>query len=131
MRPKIEEMLANIDIVLQQEKKLFNDIRMLSETKMNHAHRQLLTCLFFNITAEEYSNKEKELSTRKLNQIDEFGFDLKLETDDKGDNLWGLFSGLTRYTTHDMKKTDNSEGKMFGQTGVRERRVFKELVEMV
>ena len=131
MRPKIDEILANIGVVLEQEQKLFNDIRMLSETKMTGTHKELLTKLFFNITAEEYYNMDKELSTRKINQINEFNLDLFVETKDKGDNLWGLFSGLTRYTTHDMKKTDNSEGKMFGQTGVRERRVFKELVEMV
>ena len=61
----------------------------------------------------------------------DFRNDLRAEVAGKGDNLWGLFSGVTRYTTHSMKKTDNSEGKMFGQTGVRERRIFKELVEMV
>ena len=130
MRPKIEEMLANIDIVLQEEQKLFREIMMLSETAMTETQKDLVTCLLFNLDEEEYLN-EYELSTRKKNQLEDFRSDLKCEIAHKGDNLWGLFSGVTRYTTHTMKSTDNSEGKMFGQTGVRERRIFKELVEMV
>jgi phage/plasmid-like protein (TIGR03299 family) len=130
MRPKIEEMLANIDIVMQQEQKLFEEIIKLSETRMTHAQEDLVTALLFNLTQEEILN-EHELSTRKKNQMEDFRKDLRAEVAGKGDNLWGLFSGVTRYTTHSMKKTDNSEGKMFGQTGVRERKIFKELVEMV
>ena len=130
MRPKIEEMLANIDIVMQQEKKLFEEITKLSQTRMTHAQEDLVTALLFNLTQEEMLN-EHELSTRKKNQMEDFRKDLRTEVAGKGDNLWGLFSGVTRYTTHSMKSTDNTEGKMFGQTGVRERRIFKELVEMV
>ena len=130
MRPKIEVMLANIDVVLEQEQKLFREITMLSETAMTETQKDLVTTLLFNLDEEEYLN-EFELSTRKKNQLEDFRSDLKCELAHKGDNLWGLFSGVTRYTTHSMKSTDNSEGKMFGQTGVRERRIFKELVEMV
>ena len=130
MRPKIEVMLANIDIVLEQEQKLLREITMLSETAMTETQKDLVTTLLFNLDEEEYLN-EHELSTRKKNQLEDFRTDLRTEIAHKGDNLWGLFSGVTRYTTHSMKSTDNSEGKMFGQTGVRERRIFKELVEMV
>lgn len=130
MRPKIEEILANIDIVLQQEQKLFREITMLSETAMTETQKDLVTCLLFNLDQEEYLN-EYELSTRKKNQLEDFRNDLRTEIAHKGDTLWGLFSGVTRYTTHTMKKTDNTEGKMFGQVGVRERKIFKTLVEAV
>lgn len=130
MRPKIEEILANVDAVLQQEQKLFREIVMLSETAMTQTQLDLVTTLLFNLDEEELYNEE-ELSTRKKNQLADFRTDLADEVRTKGDNLWGLFSGVTRYTTHSMKRTDNSEGKMFGQTGVRERRIFKSLVEAV
>jgi len=130
MRSKIEEMLAHVDIVLHQEQKLFREITMLSETAMTETQKDLVTCLLFNLDQEEYLN-EYELSTRKKNQLEDFRTDLRTELAHKGDNLWGLFSGVTRYTTHTMKKTDNTEGKMFGQVGVRERKIFKTLVEAV
>jgi hypothetical protein len=53
------------------------------------------------------------------------------EINQKGDNLWGLFSGVTKYTTHGMKKGDNSENKIFGKTGNIERQIFEDLVQMV
>lgn len=130
MRPKIDEMLANIDIVLQQEQKLFEEIKMLSDTAMSETQKDLVTRLLFNLDEEEYLD-EFELSTRKKNQLEDFRNDLRTEIYQKGDNLWGLFSGVTRYTTHSMKKTDNSEGKMFGQIGARERMIYRKLVEMV
>jgi hypothetical protein len=72
-----------------------------------------------------------DLSTRKENQIKRFNYDLGIEVAQKEDTLWGLFSGVTRYTTHSMKTGDNSEGKMFGKTGNIERKIYQELVEMV
>lgn len=130
MRPKIDEILANIDVVIEQEQKLFREIVMLSQTAMTETQKDLVTNLLFNLDEEEMHNPD-ELSTRKKHQLEDFNNDLRAEIANKGDNLWGLFSGVTRYTTHSMKSTDNSEGKMFGMTGVKERRIFKELVSMV
>jgi hypothetical protein len=62
---------------------------------------------------------------------------LKGELKGKGDNLWGLFSGVTKYTTHTMavdKKgnlKDTTKQKMFGLAGNRERKIFNDLVELV
>jgi hypothetical protein len=53
------------------------------------------------------------------------------ELQEKGDNLWGLFSGVTKYTTHSLSKSDNTEKKMFGVYGNREREIFNDLVELV
>jgi len=49
---------------------------------------------------------------------------------DKGENLWGLFSGITKYTTHSLKG-DSTENKLFGVYGNREREVFNKLAQMV
>jgi len=131
MRPRLEEMLQKIDIVLEEEQKLFQEIVMLSETAFDETQKDLVTQLLFSMSTEDVLGDREDLSTRKQNQISDFEADLRTEVSTKGENLWGLFSGVTRYTTHSMKKTDNSQGKMFGSTGVKERRIFKELVEMV
>jgi hypothetical protein len=60
-----------------------------------------------------------------------FFIDLNGELQQKGDNMWGLFSGVTKYTTHSMTKNDNTEIKMFGRVGEREQRIFSDLVELV
>jgi hypothetical protein len=53
------------------------------------------------------------------------------ENNQKCDNLWGLFSGVTKYTTHSLTKNDNTQAKLFGTYGEREREIFTNLVELV
>jgi hypothetical protein len=67
------------------------------------------------------------------NKLSRFYVDLSGELQGKGDNLWGLFSGITKYTTHSMGKDTerNMENKMFGVYGKREKEIFNKLVELV
>lgn len=130
MRPRIDEILRQIDVVLDEEKKMFEEIVMMNDIRMTPEVKELVIQKMFDLTKEERLD-ESTLSTRKKNQIVRFNYDLGIETTQKGDNLWGLFSGITRYTTHSMKVGDNSESKMFGRTGNLERALYNELVEMV
>jgi phage/plasmid-like protein (TIGR03299 family) len=129
MRPKIEEILRKIDILMAEEKSQFQEIERLHNTRMTAEVKDLITKRLFEIAIEERLDSDK-ISTNKGNKIKKFNYDLGVETAQKGDSLWGLFSGVTRYTTHSMKNGDNSEGKMFGKTGVIERDIYKTLVEM-
>jgi hypothetical protein len=63
--------------------------------------------------------------------LSRFYIDLNGEINQKGDNLWGLFSGVTKYTTHSLTKGDNTQAKLFGTYGEREREIFTNLVELV
>lgn len=131
MREKIEEILSRIDLVMKEEKTMFKEITRLNETRMTPEVQELITKKLFELAVEERLDNP-ELSTRMKNKIATFHTDLSMEVAEKGDNLWGLFSGITRYTTHDMKKDkDNSEAKMFGRIGTVERKIYHELVDMV
>jgi phage/plasmid-like protein (TIGR03299 family) len=130
MRPRIEEILRRIDVVLNEEKEMFNEVLRLGDKKLDPQVRELITKKLFEIGVEERLDSPT-LSTNKKNKLVRFNYDLGLEMGQKGDNLWGLWSGVTRYTTHSMKRGDNSESKMFGRTGTLEREIYKELVEMV
>jgi len=126
MRPKIEDILRRIDVLLLEEKKGFEEIRKLNEIPMSPEVRELVTRMMFDLDREE---KLDDISTNKKNKLIKFNADVDMELSGKDRSLWGLFSGVTRYTTHDMKKGDNSEAKMFGRTGGIERKIYKELVD--
>jgi len=128
MRPKIEEILRKIDVLLVEEQSGFAEIQRLGNIRMTPEVKELITKKLFEISVEERLDGGN-LSTYKQNKLIRFNYDLGIETAQKGDNLWGLFSGVTRYTTHSMKNGDNSEGKMFGKIGNIEREIYKELVE--
>jgi hypothetical protein len=130
MRPRIDKILFKIDQMLAEEQEQFEEIKRLGEVRMTNEVRELITKKLFEIGVEEKLDSE-DLSTRKKNQLATFNTGLTLELAQKDSTLWGLFNGVTRYTTHDMKKGDNSEAKMFGRTGVMERDIYKTLVEMI
>jgi phage/plasmid-like protein (TIGR03299 family) len=131
MKPRIEEILAKIDVLMEEEQTMFGEITRMNETRMTPEVKELITKRLFEISVEERLDSP-EFSTNLKNRLWRFNYDLGIELASKNDSLWGLFSGVTRYTTHSMKQgRDNSEGKMFGRTGNIEREIYSELVEIV
>ena len=128
---RVEDICRGLEQVVEEEAKMFEDIKMLSETRMTKQNEDWVTRTLFNIMKEVDMNDEEQVSSVTRNKLTRFYVDLNGELKEKGDSLWGLFSGVTKYTTHSMNKGDNSENKMFGTYGNRERHIFKQLVEMV
>ena len=58
-----------------------------------------------------FAEKFEEISTRKQNQIDDFKRAWEIEVKQKGNNLWGAMSAMTRYTTHNMYKDAETSRK--------------------
>lgn len=129
MRIKIEDLLKQLEVAVAREEQIFATIKKMSEVKIDDKVRQLVTNRLFDLKNED---KLADISTAKRNKMDRFYFDLTTELKDKDETLWGLFSGVTRYTTHSMKNgKDNTEGKIFGAIGNKERAIWHTLAEMV
>ena len=131
MSLKVEDICRRLDIVLQEEKETFRFITELSETRFDDLLKEKVTRKLFGIKPEVDLNDEDALSTRTRNNLSRFYIDLNGELNQKGDNMWGLFSGVTKYTTHSYSKNDNTEAKMFGGIGQVEQEIFTDLVELV
>jgi phage/plasmid-like protein (TIGR03299 family) len=131
---RVDDICRGLEKVVEEETKMFEDIKMLSETRMTKESEDWVTRTLFNIMRDVDMNDEDSISSVTRNKLSRFEIDLNGELKEKGGNLWGLFSGVTKYTTHSMNKGDetkNMENKMFSVYGQREREIFKELVEMV
>ena len=131
---RVDDICRGLEKVVEEETKMFEDIKMLSETRMTKESEDWVTRTLFNIMRDVDMNDEDSISSVTRNKLSRFEVDLNGELKEKGGNLWGLFSGVTKYTTHSMNKGDetkNMENKMFSVYGQREREIFKELVEMV
>jgi phage/plasmid-like protein (TIGR03299 family) len=126
---KIDEICRSLEGMLDEEKKIFDSIVQLSETRVGEGDIENVIRKLFNVKPE-LDLDDEEMSTVTKNKIDRFYIDLNGELKEKGNNQWGLFSGITKYTTHSMGKdsTKNMENKMFGLYGVREKEIFNELV---
>ena len=128
---RVDDICRGLEQVVEEESKMFEDIKQMSETRMTKENEDWVTRTLFNIMKDVDLNNEEQVSSVTRNKLTRFYVDLNGELKEKGDNMWGLFSGVTKYTTHSMIKGDNSENKMFGTYGQRERHIFKQLVEMV
>ena len=131
MELKIDDICRQIEGVVQEETNVFGSIVKMSETRFDDVIKDRVIKSLFNIDRNVDIKDVDSLSTVTQNKLSRFYVDLNGEIQGKGDNLWGLFSGVTKYTTHSIGKGDNSENKMFGTYGNRERHIFKQLVEMV
>lgn len=128
---RIDEICRKIDGVLEDEKKIFENIKRMSEVRIDEKVKDLVTKSLFNVDRQVDLKDIDSISTVTRNKLSRFYIDLNGELQQKGDNLWGLFSGVTKYTTHSMTKQDNTEAKMFGVYGRREVEIFNSLAEMV
>jgi hypothetical protein len=131
MSLKVEDICRRFDVLLEEEKQTFKYITRLSETPFKDALKEEVTRKLFGIKPEINLMDEDALSTRTRNNLSRFYIDLHGEIQQKGDNMWGLFSGVTKYTTHSYSKNDNTEAKMFGGIGQVEQEIFSDLVQLV
>jgi phage/plasmid-like protein (TIGR03299 family) len=131
MELKIDDICRQIEGVVEEEKNVFGSIVKMSETRFDDIIKDRVIKSLFNIEKNVNIKDIDAISSVTQNKLSRFYVDLNGEIQGKGDNLWGLFSGVTKYTTHSMGKGDNSENKMFGSYGNRERQIFKELVHLV
>lgn len=132
MMIKVDEVCISLEQALDAEKKMFERIKRMSEVRMSDKVKDLVVKALFDIDSTiDLSRNYNELSTITQNKMTRFGIDLNTEVKQKGDNLWGLFSGVTRFTTHSATKGDSTETKLFGVYGNRERKIFNELAGMV
>jgi hypothetical protein len=130
---KIDEICRSLEGVLDEERIVFDNILKLSETRFDDIIKDKVTRELFGITKEVDLKDMDNISGVTRNKLSRFYVDLNGELQGKGDNLWGLFSGITKYTTHSLGKDmeRNTENKMFGVYGKREKEIFNKLVELV
>lgn len=134
MNIKIDEICRGVDTLVAEEQEIFNTIKRMSETRFSEETKDRVIKSLFDIDMDinvRGFHGEERLSTNVKNKLSRLFIDMNGELKEKGDNVWGLFSGVTKYTTHSLSKEDNSENKMFGLYGNRERKIFKELSVLV
>jgi phage/plasmid-like protein (TIGR03299 family) len=130
MHERIDIICMQIEDVLRAEQKIFQNISRMTEIKIDQKVRDMVLSRMLNLEKEERLADLSTLSTRKKNILSDLEVNIAGEVQDKGGNLWGLFSGITKYTTHSLKG-DSNENKLFGVYGRREREVFSELSMLV
>jgi len=129
MHNKIDIYLREVGIAVIEEKSLFDKFIKLSEMpiKQKHIAKVVREVTGVDILLNEIEAKEK-YGTYNINRTTELLECITNEIAQKGETIWGLFSGVTNYTTHIMpvpnRENARMESKYVGSGNKIDNRVF-------
>lgn len=106
----INLLLRRFESWMIEQEKLEDSLNRWSKVTIDAGLKEALVKRLVNIEL----GKEDSVSTRKTNKMKDVTRAINLETGELGDNLLGLFQGLTYYTTHILKQKQNVYGNIFG-----------------
>jgi phage/plasmid-like protein (TIGR03299 family) len=127
---KVDLYLKEVGLAVREEKSLFEKFIQLSSRPIDSKHiaKVVREVTGVDIILSEADAKDK-YSTYNLNRTTELLECISNEMQQKGETMWGLFSGVTNYTTHVMPvpNRDNArlESKYVGNGGRIDNRVFE------
>jgi hypothetical protein len=112
MSIRIKELPRLIETALSQSIKqieVYNQLANQDITK-DLAHKMVKYVLGYDRVYTSVADLS-EKSTRSINIMNKLYDCIDSEIEDKGLNLWGLFSGVTKYTTHEMSNVKRENGE--------------------
>lgn len=108
---KVEAAIREVNGVVLAEKSLFDSFIKLSEIPVTKANIARIVLDIAGVdTSLTRDQLEKDYTTYSINRSQELLGAIAKEMAQKGNTLWGLFSGVTNYTSHTMPipKRDNA-----------------------
>lgn len=119
---RISEIIDNIELYKEYEQKLYENFKKFQDVKIDERLVQECVARLVGMDKEERamseSERKNEFSTQRNNKIDDILFSIRNEMADPalGNTAWGLFNGVTHYTTHIMSNRGASQemSTMFG-----------------
>jgi len=133
---KVKDIIDHIETYTNYEKSLYETFERFQNVKIDERLIQECIGRVAGLTVEErlLSVKERhdELSSQKLNKMDEIAASVRGEVAELGDNAWALFNGVTHYTTHVLNsRTQESFGNLFGAKNTANQAAFDFGVELL
>ena len=116
---RVEDIIKNIQTYRDYETSLYENFERFQNVKVDEKIVQECVSRLLKLSDEERAMSPKELleamSSQKLNKRDDILASVRTEMAELGNNAWGLFNGVTHYTTHGMNSRGSNElSTMFG-----------------
>jgi len=130
-KSRIEFAIAEMKATLESENKMIDSFKIMEK---HSATTGALESILKKIIKRAFNVEEKEnTSTRRTNQLSMLSEAIKIEFNDQGENLWGLFNGVTRYTNHmAVPKSSNRIDYIMSGTGYKTNLVaFDEIMNWI
>lgn len=109
---KIKELPYLIKGALKESMRM---IKMYNDFKSTEVSRTLANEMVNHLLGYDRTSPDSvlnELKTRSMNMMDSLYNCIETEMNGKGNNLWGLHSGVTRWTTHEKSAPRRENGRL-------------------
>ena len=106
---KIQELLQYVEQYYSGRDEMYRNFEKMRKVKIDDKIRNEMLDMILKI------DDRTGISTRKENTLKEVENAIKKETSVLGNNLWGLFNGITYYTTHEVDSKTKVFGNVFGK----------------
>ena len=126
---RVDELLRSLEIYFQTRQTMYENFERMGNVKIDEATKQLAMDYVLQISKED--RLAGEISTRKLNQLGVLNNSVITEFNDLGQNLFGLFNGVTRYTTHELNIKERSFGNIFGTAAEINKKAYNHSLELM
>lgn len=112
MNAKINEIPQLVSLALAESMRMIEVYNAFQSTKVSRelAHKMVNAVLGFD-KVQTSVLELSEKSTRSINSMESLYGHIEKEMNQKGDNLWGLHSGVTSWTTHDKSAPRRDNGR--------------------
>ena len=107
IQEKIKALPTYIELALSESMRMVNLYKEFESTKITRSLAQ--DALVTEILGH---NKHDDIKGKAKSNMDTLYRELNKEMNDKGDNLWGLHSGVTRWTTHSKQAPKRRNGRI-------------------
>lgn len=116
---KISEIPYLIELALGESMRQIEVYNKFVSTSVSRdlAHKMVNAVIGYDRLMTDYSKvaKDGKLSNKQTEIMKSLYDHIYKEMDGKGENLWGLHSGVTSWTTHEKKGPKRSNGRIEGQ----------------
>lgn len=109
---RIQEIPSLVELALEQSMEM---VRVYQGFQSTPVSRDLAHKMVNHILGIDKTMSVKELadmSTKATNAMDALYRNIETEMNSKGNNVWGLHSGVTRWTTHDKSAPRRDNGRI-------------------
>jgi prefoldin subunit 5 len=111
MRSIVEQSLKALEKIEEQDKTLFEIFTNMYHTPAKEDQIKKVIQLVSGVDVNKtQQSAQEDYSTRKINIARELSTSIVTELANKGNTLWGLWSGVTHFTTH-KASSDNAREK--------------------
>lgn len=120
---KIDMLCQTFEMFVGQRKLLFDNMERFSSVQIDDSIKTALVERLTRMTEEEKLGND--ISTRKSNIISQINHCIDTECKALGDNAFGLFNGITYYTSHLKQSKNKVIGNPFGTLNELNQTAFK------